>query len=141
HDVLAEPALQAATPQEVGLGVITTALAEGSDLGLRDRWAALRCSIEPLPSAQHQRARRLLGRSAAKILAKGAGMAAVVLVVLAAWIKLTNTFVHQGKDPLNTLVVYKAIPTLESLGGTKLFDLGIPLSAVIPEKHDKLYGL
>jgi HEAT repeat protein len=141
HDVLAEPALQAASPQEVGLGIITTALAEGSDLGARDLWAALRCSLEPLPSAQHKRAVRLRVRSAAKLLAELAGVAAVLLIVLAAWLQLRNTFVHQVGRPPSSLIVYQGIPALKSLGGTELFDTGIPFDDILPEKLDKLHGL
>jgi hypothetical protein len=143
HDVLAEPARQAANPQEIGLGILMTALAGNSDLGIRDLWASLPYSRDPLPSALVKRARRLQWRSAAKIAAKGVGVVAVFLVLFAAWLQLTNTFVRETEKPPNTLVVYQGIPGLQRLGGTELFDTGIPFAEVSFEqgKSDKLHAL
>jgi hypothetical protein len=81
HDVLAEPAHQAATPQEIGIGLLRSALAQPRPrlLSMSDLWDVMRCTLDELPQSQRGRARAFMALSAAWL----AGKAAAAVLILA----------------------------------------------------------
>jgi hypothetical protein len=135
HDILIQPARDAATPNQIGLGVIRAALLKSRRfLGPRELWAVSRSDRRELLSEQQAPAWQLIRNS----LALNAIVGAILLVVLscAGLLAVQNYFAHvraSGRPPYN-LMVFSGERRLDFLSGPfgdrPLLDTGLPITAL-----------
>lgn len=139
HDVLTEPALRAGSPQEVGLGLLRSALLRGRRwLPPRQLWRVLKSDRDELPESLRKPARKLMARS-------GILLALMVLLaglLLLTGVQLSTAHVRIGSDPPQPLVVYRGLRGLSflppPLGRTPLYDTGIVAAEVEVGRHGEV---
>jgi hypothetical protein len=148
HDFLAEPALRAASTQEIGLSALRTAIARGRrSLGWREYRAAVRSDIAELSMRQRRLATSLMRRTAAKFLALGTTGGAMLFLGLALLLYLTTGHVRIEASPPQPIVVYRG-PAIFHVGqglfgSREIFDTGLQ-DQDVPSgigKHDAIDSL
>lgn len=146
HDVLLEPALRATTVQEIGLGILRSALAQRRwRLRWREYRAAKRSDVTELPERQQPAARQLLRRTFCMRLVLGMATVCVGLFGFVTAVQLTTAHVRIESDPPEPLVVRRGLRRLDFLPGflgpVPLFDTGLAVQDVPSHKRTSLEAI
>ncbi len=146
HDVLCEPCWRAASPQEMGLSVLRSALRQRQRwLGPRGFWRAWRCDLAELPPERQEDAERLLRRT--KVVSFLQALLAMLFLTLLPVTVIQFSTAHpliESEAP-QAVRVYRGLRILHflppPLAGTVLYDTGLIDGEVPPNQRNHLLGI
>ena len=110
HDFLAEPSLRANTPQEIGLSIVRTALAEGRKrLRYREYRAVKRSNLRELPVPQQPLAKSLLRQTFWTAFATLTVSTVCTVLLLLTAIQYSTMHVYIEDDPPEPLMMRRGM--------------------------------